>query len=134
SEEDCVRIDKYGKKSGRQNALHIMVRERPEQRRGIPFLALILPGLKQLERYMDAELMGAVVNAFYTVFITSDHEEIQKSDLSPLHYDDEDYDGDYSDDDTDSDVKLGNGAVQYLREGEKPVESKPGRPNAAFEG
>lgn len=135
SEDDCVRVDKYGKKSGRQNALHIMVRERPEQRRGIPFLALILPGLKQLERYMDAELMGAVINAFYTVFITSDHEEIQKSDLSPLHYEGDDGgdDSDY-DDENDPDVKLGSGAVQYLREGEKPVESKPGRPNAAFEG
>lgn len=131
SEEDCVRVDKYGKKSGRQNVLHIMIRERPEQRRGVPFLSLILPALKQLERYMDAELMGAVINAFYTVFITSDHEEIQKSDLSPLHYGEDDDDSDYDDD---PDVKLGNGAVQYLREGEKPVESKPGRPNAAFEG
>jgi len=130
SEIDCVRIEKYGKKSGRHNVLHIMIRERPEQRRGVPFLSLILPGLKQLERYMDAELMAAVVNAFYTVFITSGQEEVRKGDLSPIHYDDED-DSDYDDS---PDVKLGNGAVTYLREGEKPVESKPGRPNTAFEG
>lgn len=130
SEVDCIRVEKYGKKSGRQNMLHIMIRERPEQRRGVPFLSLILPALKQLERYMDAELMGAVINAFYTVFITSEHEDIRKSDLSPLHYDDDDSD----DDSDDPDVRLGNGAVQYLREGEKPVESKPGRPNPAFEG
>lgn len=131
SEEDCVRVEKYGKKSGRNNVLHIMIRERPEQRRGVPFLSLILPGLKQLERYMDAELMAAVINAFYTVFITSGQEEVSKSDLSPLHYDDDDSDYDY--DDT-PDVKLGNGTVNYLREGEKPIETKPGRPNTAFEG
>lgn len=130
SEDDCVRIEKYGKRSGRQNMLHIMVRERPEQRRGVPFLSLILPALKQLERYMDAELMGAVVNAFYTVFITSEEEHIEKSAVSPLHYDDDDSDHD----DDDPDVKLGSGAVQYLREGEKVEESKPGRPNPAFEG
>lgn len=130
SESDCVKVDKYGKKSGRQNILHIMIRERPEQRRGVPFLSLILPGLKQLERYMDAELMGAVINAFYTVFITSGQEEVDKGDISPIHYEEDD-----NDSDVDSpDVKLGNGAIQYLRDGEKPVESKPGRPNAAFEG
>lgn len=130
SEEDCVRIEKYGRKSGRNNVLHIMIRERPEQRRGVPFLSLILPGLKQLERYMDAELMAAVVNAFYTVFIKSDQEEVTKGGLSPLEYED-DSDEDY--DDT-PDVRLGNGSVAYLREGESPVESKPGRLNTAFEG
>lgn len=127
SQDDCVRVEKYGKKSGRHNALHIMVRERPEQRRGVPFLSLILPSLKQLERYMDAELMASVINAFYTVFITSDSEEIDKSDVSPLHYGEEDYE-------ESPDVNLGSGTVQYLNDGEKPVESKPGRPNAAFEG
>lgn len=133
SESDCVRVEKYGKRSGRNNALHIMIRERPEQRRGVPFLSLILPNLKQLERYTNAELMAAVINAYYSVFIESEQEQVSASDLSPLEYREDDYEDDYEDD-TDYDVKLGNGTVNYLRPGEKVSETKPGRPNTAFEG
>jgi capsid protein len=52
--------------------LHIMESERPGQRRGVPILAPVMERLKQLSRYSDAEIMAAVVSAFFTAAITSE--------------------------------------------------------------
>lgn len=123
-----VRVEKYGKKSGRVNVLHLINMERPEQRRGVPFLAPVIETLKQLSRYSDAELMAAVISGMYTLFITSEspNADAMGGGLSP---DDEiDFDGE------NDDIQVGNGAVNFLQEGEKIQESNPGRPNTAFDG
>jgi len=64
-------IDAYGRETGLPNILHIMEWERPEQRRGIPFVAAEIEQLKQFSRYMNSELAANVVSAMLTVFITS---------------------------------------------------------------
>ena len=63
------RVEAYGKRTGRRNVLHLMCRERIDQRRGVPFLAPVIEALKQLGRYTDAELVAAVVSGMFTVFI-----------------------------------------------------------------
>ena len=68
------RVEAYGRNTGRQNVLHLMNRERIGQRRGIPFLACVTEAIKQIGRYTDAELMAAVVNGLFTVFI--EHEDV----------------------------------------------------------
>ena len=64
-------IDAYGKDTGYPNMLHIMTHERPEQRRGVPFVASEIEAIKQFTRYMNAELAANVVSAMLTAFITS---------------------------------------------------------------
>lgn len=64
-------IDAYGKDTGYPNMLHIMTHERPEQRRGVPFVASEIESIKQFTRYMNAELAANVVSAMLTAFITS---------------------------------------------------------------
>jgi capsid protein len=49
--------------------VHFLNVDRIEQSRGIPALAPVIESLKQLDRYAEAELMAAVVSAFFTVFI-----------------------------------------------------------------
>lgn len=56
------RVEAYGEKTGRKNVLHLMCRERIDQRRGVPFLAPVIEALKQLGRYTDAELIAAVIS------------------------------------------------------------------------
>lgn len=54
-----TRVEAYGKKTGRQNVLCLMQRERAGQLRGVPLLAPVLESLKQLGRFTDAELTAA---------------------------------------------------------------------------
>ena len=67
-ETKFARVEAYTK-NGRANVLHLMTRERPEQRRGIPLISGIIEQVKQLTRYADAELDAAVLSAFFTIFI-----------------------------------------------------------------
>jgi lambda family phage portal protein len=59
-------------KSGRLAIQHIFERKRPGQHRGYPYLAPIIEPLKQLDRYTEAELTAAVVNAVHAFFIQMD--------------------------------------------------------------
>ena len=66
-----VRVEAFGRETGRRNVLHIMNRERAGQLRGVPLLAPVLEATKQLGRYTDAEIMAAVISSMFTVFVQS---------------------------------------------------------------
>ena len=61
-----------GDRTGAPGVLMIFETERAEQYRGVPYLAPVIESLKQLTRYSEAEMMAAVINGFFTVFITSE--------------------------------------------------------------
>ena len=75
SELTWTAIDAYGKDTGYPNILQVMSYERPEQRRGIPFVSAEIELIKQFTRYMNAELAGKVVSAMLTLFITSKEDD-----------------------------------------------------------
>jgi lambda family phage portal protein len=106
--------------SGEWNVLHLMVKERPEQTRGVPYLAAVIEPLKQLVRYSDAELAAAVLSAMFTVFVKTDGGQGLPSST----------DGSSADDD---EVKLGNGSIVDLAPGESVEFADPNRPNIAFD-
>lgn len=126
--KEWVRVEAYGKETGRRNVLHLMNRERIGQRRGIPFLAPVIESLKQLGRYTDAELVAAVVSGLFTVFIEKEgtSSEVPFGEVIP-----EDMQVDYDDPDS---IELAPGAIVDLNEGEKANVVNPGRPNANFDG
>lgn len=68
------RVTAFGSSTGRRNVLHLFDRRRPGQVRGVPCLAPVIEPLKQLQRYTDAELQAAVVNAMFAVFVKMDAE------------------------------------------------------------
>lgn len=125
---EWVRVEAYGSRTGRKNVLHLMNRERIDQRRGVPFLAPVIEALKQLGRYTDAELVAAVVSGFFTVFIekTDNSEDAAIGAAIP-----EEMQVDAEDETT---LELAPGAVLDLAEGEKANTVNPGRPNANFDG
>lgn len=53
------------------NIIHIYMQERPYQTRGVPFLSPILTQLKQLDGYLEAELVASRVAASKMGFFTS---------------------------------------------------------------
>lgn len=122
------RVEAYGKKTGRRNVLHIMCRERIDQRRGVPFLAPVIEALKQMGRYTDAELIAAVVSGLFTVFIEKEANGEGEAIGSMIP------DEELVDSMDDTSIEMGPGAVVDLNAGEKIHDSNPGRPNANFQG
>ena len=66
------RVAAYGEETGLPNILQIMDSERPDQYRGVPYLAQVMEPLLQMRRYTESELMAALVQSFFTAFVKSD--------------------------------------------------------------
>jgi lambda family phage portal protein len=112
-------VDTFGTASGRRQVVHLFDKNRPGQRRGVPFLAPVIESLKQLGRYTEAELTAAVISGLFTVFIKSELGEVG--------------DGISSDDIDDIDYGMGNGSIVGLAPGESIDSANPGRPNQNFD-
>lgn len=116
---DYDRVPAFGAKTGRRNVLHIFDRLRPEQHRGVPYLAPIIEPLKQIDRYTEAELMAAVVTSMFTVFIKTDTGDSAFAEpTSPVKQDE---------------IELGAGKVVGLAPGEDVTFPNAMRPNPAFD-
>jgi lambda family phage portal protein len=130
------RVPAFGGQSGRRNVLHLFRPERPEQLRGTPALAPVIESLKQLGRYSEAELIGAVVSACFTVFVKHDPGGVPPlgemaipggevlasagSEGMALRAPEVDY-------------SLGNGTIVDLEPGDSIELANPQRPNAQFD-
>jgi lambda family phage portal protein len=112
--------------SGERMALHVFRPERPSQSRGVPIFAPVIEPLKQVSRYTDAELMAAVISAFFTVFIKSLSEGEAGLGLAPID------EGDPNPP-AKSEYKLGEGAILDLAPGEDVEIANPSRPNDKFD-
>jgi len=121
------RIEPFGAASGRRNMILLIRPERPEQRRGVPILAVCLELLKQLGRYTDSTVTAAVIQSYFTAFVTSefpdptifeglltDDQKRQIFDLNPYN------------------VQLGPGIVNFMRPGHAVNFSNPTQPQAKF--
>ena len=120
-----TRFDAFGKKSGRQNVIHLFVKLRPGQTRGMPLLAPVIEPLKMLGKYTEAELMAAVIGGMFTVFVKT--EGGQGVDVEA------DLGAETGAKAGDKDLKLASGAVVDLVPGESIETANPGRPNTAFD-
>ena len=120
------RVKAFGDKTGTPNVFMIFEAERAEQYRGVPYLAPVIESLKQLTRYSEAEMMAAVINGFFTVFITSEGNTGEMGFTGVL--DDEDR---VSDDDLN--YELGPGMVNVLKPGEKIDIADAKRPSSNFD-
>lgn len=69
---EWTRVEAYGAKTGMPNILQVMDSERPDQYRGVPYLAQVIEPLIQLRRYTESELLAALVQSFFTAWITTE--------------------------------------------------------------
>lgn len=115
-------VDRIGR-SGRRRILHHFRKLRPGQPRGVPYLAPIVDCIKQIARYTEAEIMAAVISAYFTVFV-----ETPGGNAAPV------FDGTAPGAGAPgAEIGLGSGAVVGLAPGEKVSTANPGRPNPNFE-
>ena len=120
------RIPVFGTATGRRNVLHLMEAERPDQTRGVPFLAPVIDSLRQLGQYTEAELRAALVGGLFTTFVYTEIPENAPGEMLARE--------DQLDPDNDYTYELGAGSIVSLAPGEKISTASPGRPNVAFEG
>lgn len=126
---EWARVSAVGTKSGTPLVLHVMESERPDQYRGVPYLAQAIEPLLQMRRYTSAELDAAVVQASFSAFVkTEDPTEnpfnevgngvpgASGADESP---DPNEYD-------------LGPGTINYMLPGEDVTFADPSRPASGF--
>lgn len=132
AKREWVRIEAHGKNTGNPNVLHLMEQERCEQYRGVPYLAPVIEALKQISRYTEAELTSAVIQSFFTAFITVDDPaskgDIPFGDVMPQEDQVEDKTTDPNS------YELGAGTINVLGPGEKVEMADPKRPSSGFEG
>ncbi len=107
-------------------ALHLYQALRPNQARGVPYLAPVVEALKQLSDYTDAEVSAAVNSAMIFAAVTTNMPEDAAAIVSNP-------DGGAADPIDTSDYVLESGSVVGLRPGEKLDMTTPGRPNSEFE-
>lgn len=114
------RIEKRGKNTGNPNILHIFNAERAGQYRGVPFLAPVIQAIKQLTRYTEAEIMAAIINSMFSIFIQTENGE----GITDFKGVDDEEDGAGADRE-DDELEFGYGTINFLKTGEtvKAVES-----------
>jgi lambda family phage portal protein len=125
--QQTVRVEPFGAITGRRNMVLIIRPERPEQRRGVPILAVCLELLKQMGRYVDSTVVGAVIQSYFTAFIQSQFPdptifdslltEQQKAEILSLNP--------YN-------VQLGPGIVNFMRPGHSVNFANPTQPQSTF--
>lgn len=121
------RVEAYGAKTGLPNVLHVMDTERPDQYRGVPYLAQVMEPLLQTRRYTEAEIMAALVQSLFTAFVKSEAgtddipfnevigEGVQEVSRDPNEY------------------EMGPGTINMLEPGEDVVFGSPTHPNTGFD-
>lgn len=127
---EYVRVKAYGDETGLPNILHVMDSERPDQYRGVPYLAQAIEPMLQMRRYTEAEITAAIVQSFFTAFIKSegDTSTLPMNEVGPG----ENGDG-YQASRDPNEYEMGPGTMNMLEPGEDVVFGSPTHPNTGFD-
>ena len=125
AEKKWDRVKAFGERTGFPNVLMIFESERAEQYRGVPYLSPVIESLKQLTRYSEAEIMAAVINGFFTVFVTTQRDTAELPFTGFGDGDGEQEDG--------SNYGMGPGMINVLAPGEDVKMADPSHPNGNYD-
>ncbi len=127
-----TRVKAYGD-AGLPNILHIMSSERPDQYRGVSYLAPVIEPLLQLRRYTESEMVAALIQTFFTAFITTETDpgaipmnEVGAGDV---------YSGASPHDNiskSENEYEMAPGMINHLKPGESVTFSNPNIPTTTF--
>lgn len=133
---EWTRVTAYGARTGLPNILHVMTPERPDQYRGVPYLAQVIEPLLQLRRYTESELMAALVQSFFTAWIETATDpaqipvnEVGGGDIAGIPGENPGSGISASE----NEYEMGPGTAIHLAPGEKVQFGNPNIPTAGFE-
>lgn len=127
---EWIRIEARGEKTKLPNIVQIMEAERPDQYRGVSYIAPVIETLLQIRRYTESELTAALVQSFLTAWIKTKSPE---PDEFPLNETGGSSDSPDSISDSDNEYEMGPGQVIHLAPGEDVELGDPRIPTAGFE-
>ena len=129
------RVKAYGKRTGLPNILHILDTERPDQYRGVTYLAPVIESLLNVSRYTQSELMAALIQSFFTAWIETETNPAQIPFNEVGYGDDESPDNppDSYVSENPHEYEMGPGTVTHLKQGEKIVFGNPNIPSTGFD-
>ena len=122
---EWARVLAYQENTGLPNVIHVMDSERPDQYRGVSYLAQVIEPLLQLRRYTESEIMAAVVESFFTAFIKTE----APTDDMPFNETDPTPPGEPT---GPNDYSMGPGQINVMQPGEDVTFAQPTRPAGGF--
>ena len=130
-----TRVRAYNKQTGLPNALLILDTERPDQYRGVTYLAPVIESLLNISRYTQSEIMAALIQSFFTAWIETETNPGQMpfNEASYGADDDPDNPPDRNISDNSNEYEMGPGQVFHLKQGEKIVFGNPNIPSTGFD-
>ena len=125
-ETKWTRVLAYQERTGLPNVVHVIESERPDQYRGVTYLAQVIEPLLQLRRYTESELMAAVIESFFTAFIKTEAQtdEMPFNQVEPDEPHEPKGPNEYN---------MGPGQVNIMEPGEDVVFADPKRPAGGFD-
>ena len=115
-ERKWQRVEVEGKNTGLPNILHLMDAERPDQYRGVTYLAPVIELLLQLRRYIESSQVAALVQSYLTAWIITESDptdfplnEVGAGDVDGIPSDQPD-----SVSDSEYEYEMGPGQINHL--------------------
>lgn len=118
------RVEAFDRVTGLPVVLQVMDAERPEQYRGVSYLAQVIEPMLQMRRYTEAEITAAIVQSFFTAFVTT------QADPTTMPFSEA---GDPQVSDSDDEYEMGPGQINIMKPGEGIEFSNPSHPNSGFD-
>lgn len=119
-----ARVEAYGELTGLPNILQIMDSERPEQYRGVSYLAQVIEPMLQMRRYTESELTAALIESFFTAFV------LTEGNASENPYNEA---GEPQISSSDDEYEMGPGQINIMKPGEDIKFAEPTRPSSGFD-
>ena len=125
AETTWERIEAVGKDTGLPNILHIMDAERPDQYRGVSYLAPVIEPLLQLRRYTETEITAAMIESCFAGFIKTEArpDEVPMNETGQIGPEEPSNPDEFN---------FGPGEFNVLKPGEDITFSDPKRPSNGF--
>ena len=123
---EWTRVLAYQEHTGLPNVVHVVESERPDQFRGVTYLAQVIEPLLQLRRYTESELMAALVESFFTAFVTTN----APTDEMPFNQVQEDAAHEPK---GPNEYSMGPGQINIMEPGEDVKFAEPRRPAGGFD-
>nr|WP_229521467.1 phage portal protein [Paenibacillus monticola] len=125
-----ARVEAINRVTGLPNCVFIVDPERPDQYRGVPYLAPVIEQIKQMNRYADAEIAAAIVNSFFAAFIKVDGTKNDIPFSNSIAPEDQ---IEMSAEDRLASYEMGPGTINVLGAGEDVTFGDPTHPTAGFD-